>query len=267
MNTKIRKELTLFVIITFAFSWLIWLPGVLIPNFLIPGKALEILGALGPAIAALYLVGRAEGKAGLKRIVANSFGTKCNWSFLFWASLMLLGLHAASRLIYGLVSDNLPTSEMLASPAALVPLFIIMFLLGGGLNEEIGWRGYALDRIQSKYSALSASLVLGIIWIVWHLPVFFLPGTNQSMVPFWLFTITVIPLGVMMTWVYNNTGKSIFAAAMFHTIGNLSHELFRIAPTETSPALTGFIILTVLYYLATIVIVVIYRAKTLHRNK
>jgi membrane protease YdiL (CAAX protease family) len=267
MNTKTRKELTQFFIITFAFSWLIWLPGVVIPNFPISGKTLEILGGLGPAVAALILVGRAQGRAGLKRILANSFGAGCKWGFLAGASLMLLVLHAASRLIYGLFSTNLPESEMLASPAGLIPVFIIMFLLGGGLNEEIGWRGYALDRIQNKYSALAASLFLGAFWIVWHLPVFFLTGTNQSLVPFWLFMLAVIPLGVMMTWVYNNTNQSIFAAAFFHTIGNLSHELFRIMPTKASPALTGFVILTVLYYLATVVIVVVYGAKTLQRRK
>ena len=263
MNTKIRKELTRFFIITFAISWLIWLPGILIPNFPVPGKVLEVLGAVAPAVVALILVGRAEGKIGLKRIAASSFGKKCNWKFLLFACLMLLGLHAASRVIYSFFTTNLPRSEMLSSPIALIPIFIIMFLFGGGLGEEIGWRGYALDRIQTKYSALAASLFLGVFWIMWHLPVFSLPGTNQSTVPFWLFTLAVIPLGVMMTWVYNNTNQSIFAAAFFHTVGNLAHELFRIMPTEASPSITGFIILTVLYYMAAAVIVALFGAKSL----
>lgn len=266
MNTKTRKELTQFFIITFAISWLIWLPGILIPNFPIPGKAMEVIGAIAPAMVALILIGRAESKAGLKRMVANSFGKKCNWKFLLLACLMLLGLHAASRLIYSMISTNLPQSDMLSSPISVIPLFIIMFLLGGGLNEEIGWRGYALDRIQTQFTALAASLFLGVFWIVWHLPVFFLPGTNQSLIPFWLFLVAVIPLGVMMTWVYNNTNQSIFAAAFFHTIGNLAHELFRVMPTEASPSLTGFIILTILYYLAAAVIVGLFGAKTLQNN-
>jgi hypothetical protein len=146
---------------------------------------------------------------------------------------------------------------MLASPVEFIPLFVIMLLAGGGLNEEIGWRGYALDRFQNRFSPLTASLLLSILWILWHLPVFFLPGTNQSQVPFWLFSLAVIPLGVMMTWVYNNSGKSIFAAAFFHTIGNLSHELFRIMPIETNSALTGFVILTVLYFIAAVAVVVL----------
>jgi membrane protease YdiL (CAAX protease family) len=267
MQTQTRRELWQFFVIAFAFSWLIWLAGIFIPNFPIQGQGLEMLGALGPAVAALYLTWRAEGKEGLKRIGASSFGAKCKWSFLLWASLMLLAVHAVSRVIYSLLATNLPTSEMLASPVMLIPAFIIMFLVGGGLDEEIGWRGYALDRLQSKFSALIASLLLGVVWVVWHLPVFFLPGTNQALIPFWLFTLSVIPLGVMMTWVYNNTNKSIFAAAFFHTIGNLSHELFRIMPTESSPALTGFVILTVLYYLAAIVITIVFGAKTLRKGQ
>jgi membrane protease YdiL (CAAX protease family) len=266
MNTTTRKQLVQFFVITFAFAWLIWLPGVLIPNFPISGKALEVLGALSPMLAALYLTARTEGKPGLKRIFASSFGAKCNWKFLGGATLMLLVVHALSRLVYSRFTDNLPQSDMLTSPFGLLPLFIIIFLLGGGLNEEIGWRGYALGRLQSRYSALAASLFLGVFWIIWHLPVFFLPSTNQSLIPFWLFTLSVIPMGVMMTWVYNNTNQSIFAAAFFHTIGNLAHELFCIRPTADSPALTGFVIMTVLYYLATIIIVAVHGAKKLRRE-
>jgi membrane protease YdiL (CAAX protease family) len=265
MDIDVRKKLTQFFVIAFAFSWLIWLPGILLPTLPIPGKALEVLGALGPAVAALYLTYRAEGKIGLKRVIASSFGKRCKWSFTIWAGLMLLGVHAIVRLVYGQVTDNLPSSEMLSSPLDLVLLFIIMFFLGGGLNEEIGWRGYALDLLQGRYTALGASLMLGVFWILWHLPVFFLPGTNQSLIPFWLFSTTVLPLGVMMTWVYNNSNKSIFAVAIFHTIGNLAHELFYIMPTKDNPSLTGFVILTVLYYLAAIAIVAIFGVKNLSR--
>ena len=266
MNRVTRKQLVQYFIITFAFSWFFWLPGILIPNFPIPGKTLEILGALGPMLAALILTGRNEGRSGLKQVFASSFGARCNWKFLGAASLMLMALHYFARFIYGLFSDNLPQSEMLTSPINLIPLFILMFLLGGGLDEEIGWRGYALDRLQSKYSALVASLFLGAFWIVWHLPVFYLAGTNQSLLPFGLFILPVLPLGVMMTWVYNNTNQSIFAAAFFHTVGNLSHELFRIVPTADSPSTTGFVILTVLYYLATVLIIVIFGGKTLRKE-
>ncbi len=266
MNTTTRKQLIQFFIITFAFAWLIWLPGVLIPNFPVSGKTLEVLGALSPLLAALYLTARSAGKPGLKRIFASSFGAGCNWKFLGGATLMLLSVHALSRLIYSRFTGNLPQSDMLTNPFGLLPLFILMFLLGGGLNEEIGWRGYALDRLQSKYGALAASLFLGVFWIVWHLPVFYLPGTNQSLIPFWLFTLSVIPLGVMMTWVYNNTNRSIFAAAFFHTIGNLAHELFRIMPTADSPAITGFVIMTVLYYLAAIIVVAVYGTRQLRRE-
>jgi membrane protease YdiL (CAAX protease family) len=266
-----QQKLTQFLIFTFAFSWLIWLPGVLtsfgvitIPSGLI--RLLELVGAIGPAVAALYLTGRHEGKPGLKRVLISSFNVKAHWRFWLGAVAMLLALHAVARLLYSLIEPNLPQSDLLQSPIAIIPIFIVMFLVGGGLGEEIGWRGYALDLIQEKQTVLIASLLLFMVWSVWHFPLFFMSGTNQSLIPIWLWLLPVLPLSVMLTWVYNNT-HTIFAAAMFHTIGNLSHELFRVVPTETSPNTSGFVILTVLYYVAAIAIVGIYGAKTLRRER
>ena len=266
-----QQKLSQFLILTFAFSWLIWLPGVLttfgiisVPSGLV--KLLELVGATGPAVAALYLTGRYTGKPGLKQMLISSINVKTHWRFWLGAVVMLLALHAAARWIYSLVEPNLPQSDLLQSPVAIVPIFIVMFLVGGGLGEEIGWRGYALDLIQEKRMALVASLFLFVLWSVWHFPLFFMGGTNQSLIPIWLWLLPVLPLSVMLTWVYNNT-HTIFAAAMFHTVGNLSHELFRVVPTEVSPNISGFVILTVLYYVAAIAIVGVYGAKTLRRER
>lgn len=138
MDRQTRRQLAAFFIITFAFSWLIWLPGVFLPELPIPGMVLQALGALGPTIAALALTWRWQGRVGLKQILARSFGAGCRWRFLFGASLLHLALLAASRGLYGLFSSNLPTSEMLTSPLAIVPLFVMMLFIGGGLDEEIG---------------------------------------------------------------------------------------------------------------------------------
>jgi membrane protease YdiL (CAAX protease family) len=268
MNTQTRKELVQFFGFTFVFAWLFWLPGVLAYLGIIDApagllKLLELVGALGPAVIALILTGRQAGKPGLKQMMVSSFNVKAHWKFWIGAVLMLLALHAAARFVLTLIASAPPPSP---TPYATIPMFILMFLVGGGLDEEIGWRGYSLDRLQTKYSALNASLLLVVVWIVWHLPLFFYGGTNQSLIPFWLWLLPVIPLGVMLTWVYNNT-KTIFAAAMFHTTGNFAHELFRVMPTDTHPELTGVIILTGFYYAAAIVIVIIYGASTLRRNK
>ena len=268
MNNQTRKELVQYFGFTFVFAWLFWLPSTLTYLGVINAPAgllglLKLVGAVGPAVIALILTGRQAGKPGLKQMMVSSFNVKAHWKFWIGAVLLLLGLHAASRFVLTLISSAPPPSP---SPLATIPMFIVMFLIGGGLGEEIGWRGYSLDRLQTKYNALNASLLLVVVWIVWHLPLFFYGDTSQSLIPFRLFILSVIPLGVMLTWVYNNT-KTIFAAAMFHTVGNFAHELFLVRPIETHPELTGFIILTGFYYAAAIVIVVIYGAKTLRRHK
>jgi membrane protease YdiL (CAAX protease family) len=266
-----RKELAQFFIIAFLVSWLLWLPGVLTYFGVIAAPAgllsiLELVGGCGPAIAALILIRRQAGGEGVRAMLRSAVNVKAVWRFWVGAVLMLLCLHAASRLVLSLVSTDLPQSEMITSPVAILPLFVVMFLVGGGLGEEIGWRGYALDRLQVRNSALVASLLLAAVWIVWHLPLFYYGGTNQSLIPFWLFVVPVVALAVILTWVYNNT-KTVFAAAIFHTVGNMAHEIFRVVPTESSPALTGYLIFTGFYVAAAVVIVLVYGAKNLRRAR
>jgi len=180
-----NQNLSQFFGFTFVFSWLLWLPGVLtyfgimdVPAELL--KPLELAGAIGPAVIALILTGRQAGKIGLKQMIVSSFNVKARWKFWLGAAAMLLAIHAASRFVLTLVSPSTPQSTLPASPVAIIALFIIMFLVGGGLGEEIGWRGYALDRLQEKHSALNASLLLSAVWIMWHLPLFFFTAAPTS---------------------------------------------------------------------------------------
>jgi membrane protease YdiL (CAAX protease family) len=96
----------------------------------------------------------------------------------------------------------------------------------GPLPEEVGWRGFALDRLQCRMSALTSSLLLGTIWALWHLPLFYIPGTYQyevglGTIRFWIFLVHFLPLSVLMTWIYNNTRRSTSSAVLVHFSGNL----------------------------------------------
>jgi len=268
---KKPDDLKLFFIQVILFSWILWLPGVLAWFGLIhlPGGILAVLkltGALSPAIFALILTGRNRGKQGLSAMLKSSFNIKRGWPFLLAASVLLLATHALSRFMFQFFTDELPQSDIVTSIPAAVGFFIAVFIMGGGLGEEIGWRGFALVKLQETNSALKSSLILSAVWIIWHLPLFYYGGTNQSLIPFWAFLLTVIPLGVMLTCVFNNTG-TIFAAAFFHTIGNLAHELFRVIPNSGNQPLTGFFILTALYYAAAIVITIKFGAGKLRTEK
>lgn len=122
----------------------------------------------------------------------------------------------------------------LDEPGALLSTLFFVFWFGP-LPEEIGWRGYALDPLQKRLGALGASLVVGSAWALWHVPLFFLEGTFQhglglGSTRFWIFSATLLPLSVLMTWVYNHTRRSTLAAVLIHFTGNLTGLL--IAKTE-----------------------------------
>jgi membrane protease YdiL (CAAX protease family) len=109
-------------------------------------------------------------------------------------------------------------------PAMIVPIGLLIWLLGA-LPEEYGWRGYALGRLQMKFTPLGASLVLGVIWSLWHLPLRFIPGTTQYVIPFWEFAVQTIVLSILYTWLYNHTDGSVLIAGIFHTMGNITGAL------------------------------------------
>lgn len=123
-----------------------------------------------------------------------------------------------------------------------------------------------LEYYLKKHNAFKSSIILSIFWILWHLPLCFMGDTNQAFIPYWLFVFPVVPLTILITWIYNITGGSIFVVALFHTMGNLSHEIFKVSPTDESPILLGFTILGIVYSLAAAIVVWIYGYKKLKKQ-
>jgi membrane protease YdiL (CAAX protease family) len=99
-------------------------------------------------------------------------------------------------------------------------VFLFVELTFGALSEELGWRGYALDELQSRWNALTSSLVLGFLWAFWHTPAFLVPGTSQYAMgglfswTYICFLVSVTLGGIIHTWAYNNTGHSILVAGV-----------------------------------------------------
>ncbi|MFP4345143.1 MAG: type II CAAX prenyl endopeptidase Rce1 family protein [Anaerolineales bacterium] len=126
-------------------------------------------------------------------------------------------------------------SRLLAQPLLIVPT-LVFWLLFGPVPEEPGWRGYAVDGLQARRSALTASLVVGVVWSLWHLPLFFIEGTWQAEVVglgtqrFWLYMLSIPVEAPLYTWIYNNTRRSILAVILFHFTGNAFGQLFALSP-------------------------------------
>jgi membrane protease YdiL (CAAX protease family) len=161
---------------------------------------------------------------------------------------------------------NLPA--MIGALPTVLALSVYMFIQVG-IGEEIGWRGYALPKLQSGYSALVSSVILGGIWVLWHLPLFFNPTSGYSNTPFWAFLIFILPVSILITWIFNSTGGSTLMIMILHAMLNASiGPLWRATP-EYSTAVSNtdvYLLQAAVLWVGAIVVVLVYGASNLSRK-
>ena len=266
-----RTQTAVFFVLAYAISWSLWLPAVLgglssDSPFVV---ALLLLGACGPSLAALLLTGLRQGRPGLKGLL----GRLLKWRIgLRWYAAVLLGTPVLGLLAVAL-HDSAGGPHLAFSPAlpwVFLPVAFLLGLFGGPLNEEIGWRGYALPRLQAERTALISSIVLGTVWCFWHLPLFLLAGTSQSEMPFPAYLACVVALSVLITCLYNGAGGSLVIAVLAHAAFNFTAGvLFPILPVpageDASPPAASvgadgpapFLIFTALLCLAALLVVLL----------
>jgi membrane protease YdiL (CAAX protease family) len=213
-----RNRLVTFFILTFGISW----GGTLLGINVFP---------IGPSIAGIILVwltyDRAERRDFWRRVI-DVKRISAGWYALI--ILIFPALMVASILLDVLLGGSLPGMDQLKQIASEpLQLLLIAFttLVIGALSEELGWRGYALDVAPERWGTLRSSLLIGIFWWVWHLPLFASPGTLQYQwgwftVMFWVYALTVILLSVLMAWVRLHNRASILSAILLHFFFNLT---------------------------------------------
>jgi membrane protease YdiL (CAAX protease family) len=257
------REVAKFVAVTFLITTTVYLPQLakdlgLISVTLPPRAGLNVVGTLSPGIATLLISLYDDGVDGVRGI----FGGLAAWRFgLGWWVVTLaippvfFAVLAGAVIILGQNFSPEPLRILSEFGAGFVLLILIAIVLSAG--EEIGWRGHLLPLLQERLSALSASLVLGVVWAVWHLPVFYGAGIEG-----WVLAVRLlsIPAGaVMYTWLFNNTGGSVLAVTLFHAGTNL--WVLLLAPMLTGdPAATVF---TLENIVAAVVLIGIYGRETL----
>jgi membrane protease YdiL (CAAX protease family) len=135
-------------------------------------------------------------------------------------------------------------------PLLLLPIFLLILTLTDGLGEELAWRGFALPRLLSRYNALAASLILGVIWGVWHLPLVWTEGATLYQQSLWLFLVDITAKSVLFTWVFLHSRGSVLIAMLFHGATNL----FIVSPVVAS---TGDLTLPLLAAVAKWVLILV----------
>ena len=248
------KDLAAYFLIAYSFSWILWIPRVLHSHeiIVIPSEflvnALGPVGTFGPMVAALFLTYSRVGKEGMRSLLRQSFGTSFNgrwWliAIVLWPALTGIGLLMA---VY-IGGETVPEILLFTAPWLLLLPFIRTVILGGPLGEEMGWRGYALPRLQSSFNELNSGLILGVLWGFWHLPAFWAVGGHNGM-PFPLFLLIIISQTPIYTWIYNNTNRSLWPVIIFHAFQNT--VLFNVLGMDSGP-----MYFSIVFYFAVLLIV------------
>jgi CAAX protease family protein len=251
-----RYSVWIYVALAYAITWALWLPVEAVASqrgYILPDPStlselsktgfkdgthllLSIISMLtaGPLFAAIIILSFESGKAGLRDLWQRSTHWRVGgkWYLIMLAILFVIYLPAV---ILGIVKGPVPTASQLLTPLAwFVPMFLYT-LVASGL-EEPGWRGYALPKLQTRFNAKKASLILGVIWGIWHWPVFIAVYTNAlsapgGSAPQAFFTTLVqlliyifgalLPEAFIYTWLYNRT-RSVFLCILFHVFHNMA---------------------------------------------
>ncbi len=274
MNEKTKTAMNnpwVYFAATYVWTWAIW--GIVVALRLSMnsglGMGLLLLGVMGPMVIDLvftYLTQSKEGKQDYWKRVISFRRIPFKWYLVILLfvpainglAVVLDIMTGGSGATWGEAALNI-----IPDPLSVIPSILFASLIP--FVEELGWRGFVLDRLQERHNALVSSLIVGVVWSLWHLPLFFVADTYQAglgvgTLTFWLFLFGVLPLSIPFSWIYNNTNRSTLAVILFHSMVNIMGEM--IALTETADT-----IFIGLWVVAAVVITAVWGAKSFMREK
>ena len=222
----IKRDYSVVTFLALTFAWTYFFHAVVILWGLEPRGLVYLVGIAGPTLVAVILVHRSD------ESVADFLRRGVQWkaSPLWYvvafspAIIRLVGFFVQSA------SEGNPSLPPLLLDTPVVYLVAVFFT--ASLCEEYGWRGYALPRLQARFGSAGMGLVLGIVWGLWHIPHFLMPGSSQTSVAFEAFLLNIICGSFILALLYNRTRGSIFIAMIFHGVNNVSDNLIDVPSTE-----------------------------------
>ena len=227
-----------FVVLLLALSVPVLVAGTLTTLQVVPGVPLSaVILIFCPATAAIICVYQENKMAGVRALLKRSFDYDRIRAKIWYAPLILT-MPAVAVFSYGAI-------RLMGVPVPLPPFSVLMVLalslvaFIAALGEELGWSGYAIDPMQDRWGALQAGILLGMVWSIWHI----VPLLQVHRSPVWIgwWCLGTVAARVLIVWLYNNTGKSVFVAAVFHTMENVTWQLFPIQGSYWDPRVHGLI--------------------------
>ena len=251
---KYKYRPVLFFVLAYLFTWMFWIPAVFLPENI--GIILMLIGLIAPAVISTIFVLASDSET-LKQDLKNKvFGFyKVKWQNVILAIIVFAAIIVASILLSLLFGQSIEqfafTEDFSFTGVGIAGAFIT--ILVASIIEEVGWKGYCEDSIGDYMNWFWESMIFGVLWSLWHLPLLFIPGTYQAglMVnPLYVvnFFISGVPMGFIITWVYLVSDRSILACMVFHLFVNFMQEKIAMTP-ETK------CVETIVATIATIIIV------------
>lgn len=229
----------LFFVLTFTFSWTMWLPAAAAGGDLSLLHQVAVgVGAFGPSLAGVLCTARDEGGPGVHRLLRSLLRWRMDvkWYVLSLAGPVVLAIGAVA--VHRLAAGTDAAFRLEPRTVVLIPAALVVGLLLGSLQEELGWRGFALPLLLRRWGSVRAALLLGVAWACWHLPLYALPTGSQERMPLPVFAVSVVALSVLYTWFWVLTGGRLLVAVMLHSGTNVAGiVLLRDAGSDFGPVI------------------------------
>ena len=218
------SSLVVFFAVAFALMWTCFFAVAVVPILSGPlaGGALILFGAFAPALAALAVTFRAEGRSGVIALLRGITRWSVAAKYYAFAVGFTIAIKLTAAMVYCVSTSSWPRFN--TSQWYLIP-FAIAFSTPFQAGEEIGWRGYALPRLSDRLGLGGASVLLGLIWGVWHLPQFFIRDGDYRQQAFPVFVLEVTALSVAFAWLYARTNGSLLLTMLLHASINNSTDI------------------------------------------
>ena len=239
-STSVKRSPFTFFVLVYALSIPFWVAGEVTSFQLLPGLPVSALMFVCPVAAAAILVYRERKFAGVKQLLARALDFKRVTATIWYVPTLLL-MPCIMALSFGalrLMGVPVPVPLFsVDSIGTILVLFVAIFF--AALCEELGWSGYALDPLQERFDALGAALLIGGEWAMWHFVPLLQVPRSPVFIAWW--SLGTVAARVIIVWLYNNTGRSVFIAALFHSMMNLTWQMFPINGSYYDPRVTGLI--------------------------
>jgi len=225
------RALAGFFALTFAWTWgLWWISALIKPTAPGLSGALFLASAFGPGLAAMLVTLRFDGVAGLRLWFTRCLKWRVGWRWYAYALLVPPLIMLAALVIHSALGGTVPAFPDAGRLLMAIAQFPLILAFGGPLGEEFGWRGYALPTLAELLGWRWASVIVGMAWSLWHVPLLLMADTAQADLPMALFVASTIGLSIVMARLSVNTSFSVLPAILLHSVINWCSMVFPIMP-------------------------------------